>query len=209
MEILLNAFFSYQDPEIMVGSFLGAGYVNNRHNGFSSNLERGQLISLSIDNFIEKNPVCQNSILLLTPKYRKYSNRILRLYYDHFLARSWENYSDIPYQTFCDEIVEVMKSHNDLFPYKPKRVANRIIRKNLVLSLRTINGLNEYIKDMTRYNSYNALIQESVGDLVKNYDSFSKDFHLLFPEMIKECAPFETKDILNWESSHLLLSLHK
>jgi acyl carrier protein phosphodiesterase len=189
MEILLNAYFSYQHPEIMVGSFMGRGYVNNHHNSFNSNIERGQSISLSIDTFIESSPICQKSIQLLSPIARKYSSKILRLYYDHLLARNWEQYSDIPYEVFCSDVIEVLKNHNDVFPYKPKRIANRIIRKNLISSIRTINGLNEYIKDMTRYNSYNSIIQESIGDLVKNYDSFNKDFSLIFPEMENEFSP--------------------
>ena len=56
----------------------------------------------------------------------------------------------------CAEVISVMKGHNSLFPYKPKRVANRIIKKKGILQLRTINGLNQYIQDMTRYNSYNS-----------------------------------------------------
>jgi acyl carrier protein phosphodiesterase len=189
VEIVVNAFFSYHNPEIMVGSFLGRGYVNNHHNSFNSDIEKGQAISLSIDNFIENNPLCQKSIQRLSPKARKYGDKILRLYYDHLLARNWEQYSHIPYQVFCLEIVEVLKTHNDVFPYKPKRVANRIIRKNLASSIQSISGLNEYIKDMTRYNSYNSIIQEAIGDLVKNYDSFNNDFLRIFPEMEKELSP--------------------
>lgn len=190
MEILLNAFFSSHDPETMAGSFLGSSYVNNHNNYFNSNIEKGQAISASIDNFIETHPVCQKSVLLLSPKSRKYGSRILRLYYDHLLARHWEQYSEIPFDAFCLEIVDVLKTYNPIFPYKPKRVANRVIRKNLVSTIRTINGLNEYIKDMTRYNSYNSIIQESIGDLVKNYDSFNRDFRIIYPELEKECAPF-------------------
>lgn len=190
MEILLNSFFASHDPETMAGSFLGSGYVNNHNNHFNSNIEKGQAISVSIDHFIENHPVCQKSILLLSPKSRKYGSRILRLYYDHLLAKNWEQYSEIPFDIFCLDIVEVLKTYNHTFPYKPKRVANRVIRKNLVSTIRTINGLNEYIKDMIRYNSYNSIIQESIGDLVKNYDSFNRDFRILLPELEKECAPF-------------------
>lgn len=188
MEILLNAYFTNPDPEAMVGSFLGAGYINSQEYHFDSTVERGQAIGLAINEFIDHHPVCQQSIQLLSPKARKYGRTILKLYYDHFLASHWEQYSGIPYHQFCLDIVEVLKSHNHLFPYKPKRVVNRVIRKNLVSTLPTINGLNEYITEMTRYNSYNSNIRESIGDLVKNYASFSKDFGLIFPEMEREYA---------------------
>jgi acyl carrier protein phosphodiesterase len=197
MEILLNAYFTNPDPEAMVGSFLGSGYVNNHEHTFSSPIERGQAIGHSINDFIDNHPVCQQSIQLLSPKARKYGRTILKLYYDHFLARNWQQHSDIPYDQFCHEIVEVLKSHNHLFPYKPKRVVNRVIRKNLVSTLPTINGLNEYIREMTRYNSYNSSILESIGDLVKNYNSFSKDFDLIFPEMERECAPLYGKVLIS------------
>jgi len=192
MEILLNAYFSYGDSETMVGSLLGGSYVNNHNNKFAPSIERGQMISQAIDTFIESSPVCQKSIELLSPRARKYSLTILRLYYDHFLAKNWDKYSKAKYETFCADVIDVLKTQNDIFPYKPKRVANRIIRKNLISKLSTINGLNEYIQDMTRYNSYNSSISESIGDLIKNYDSFSKDFESIFPSLEKSLV-FETE----------------
>lgn len=185
MEILLNAYFSSQDSEIMVGSFLGGTYVNNHNNKFTPAIEQGQLISNSIDVFIKNNALCQKSLDLLSPKARKYGQTILRLYYDHFLAKNWERYSSVKYASFCDDILFVLKNNNDFFPYKPKRVVNRIIKKSLIAKLSSINGLNEYIQDMTRYNSYNLIICESIGDLVKNYESFSNDFENIFPELEK------------------------
>jgi acyl carrier protein phosphodiesterase len=195
MEILLNAHFSCHNPETMVGSFLGGNYVNNHNNKFAPNIEHGQLISFSIDEFIENHPVCQKSLDLLSPRARKYNRIILRLYYDHLLAKNWDKYSDVDYNTFCNEILSVLKTQNHFFPYKPKRVANRIIKKNLVSKLGTINGLNEYVQDMTRYNSYNSSITESIGDLVKNYDSFNKDFETIFPEM-EQAISYKTEKIL-------------
>ncbi len=200
MEIIVNAFYSNHNAETMVGSFLGNGYINNHHNKFTPSVEGGQMISRYIDEFIGKNPICQKSIDLLSPKVRKYGNTVLRLYYDHLLAKNWELYSPTSYQDFCEEIIEVMKTHNDLFPYKPKRVANRVIKKKGILQLRTISGLNEFIQDMTRYNSYNSSICESVGDLVKNYDSFNRDFREIFPEMEKEISYKTEKIVLSLAS---------
>ena len=195
MEILLNAFFSSHDQEIMVGSFLGGNYVNNHNNKFAPNIEQGQFISQSIDDFIEHNPICQKSIELLSPRARKFNKTILRLYYDHFLAKNWDSYSTIRYDVFCAEIVSVLKSQNHFFPYKPKRIANRIIRKGLISKLGSINGLNEYIEEMTRYNSYNLSICEAIGDLVKNYNSFSNDFATIFPALEKELSNKRTLSI--------------
>ncbi len=200
MEIIVNAFYSNHNAETMVGSFLGNGYINNHNTKFAPSMEGGQLISYYIDEFIEKNPICHKSIDLLSPKARKYSSTILRLYYDHLLAKNWANYSTISYEEFCTEVIAVLKSHNDLFPYKPKRVANRIIKKKGILQLTTISGLNQYIQDMTRYNSYNSSIVESVGDLVKNYDSFNRDFNEIFPEMEKEISYKTEKLVLSQAS---------
>jgi acyl carrier protein phosphodiesterase len=194
MEILLNAYFSSHNPEMMVGSFLGGGYVNNHHNKFTSGIEYGQQISGFIDDFIQNSPICQKSLDLLSPKSRKYGNTILRLFYDHFLAKNWESYSETKYEVFCLQIISVLKSHNEVFPYKPKRVANRIIKKKLIMNLKTINGLDEYMKDMIRYNSYNAVICESIGDLVKNYDSFHRDFKEIFPE-IERALSYKTEKL--------------
>ncbi|HVD98440.1 MAG TPA: ACP phosphodiesterase [Cytophagaceae bacterium] len=200
MEIIVNAYYSSHNAETMVGSFLGHGYINNHNNKFSSSIEEGQLISHYIDEFIQKHPLCRKSIDLISPKARKYAHTILRLYYDHLLARNWDQYGTSSYEDFCAEIIGVMKEHNSLFPYKPKRVANRIIKKKGILELRTINGLNQYIQDMTRYNSYNSSICESVGDLVKNYDTFNRDFREIFPEMEKEIAYKTEKLVLSQAS---------
>ena len=141
---------------------------------------------MAIDQFIETNPICQKSVELLSPKSRKYSNRILRLYYDHLLAKNWANYSNTSYEIYCNNITEILKVYSNTFPNKPKRVANRIIRKGLITPIQTINGLNEFIINMIRYNSYNSIILDSIGDLVKNYESFNRDFELVFHELEME-----------------------
>ncbi len=200
MEIIVNAFYSGQNAETMVGSFLGHGYINNHHNKFSPSIEAGQQISNYISDFIAGNPVCQQSLDLLSPKARKYGNTILRLYYDHLLAKNWQEYSEQSYEQFCMQVISVLKNHNELFPYKPKRVANRIVKKKSILQLNTISGLNGYIQDMTRYNSYNSSICESVGDLVKNYDLFNRTFREVFPEMEKEISYKTEKIVLSLAS---------
>src|SRR5690349_12341831 len=93
MNFLAHIFLSGDDPEIMVGNFIG-DFVKGRNldDRFSSGIVKGIELHRAIDEYTDSHPVVAQSKNRLRPKYRHYAPVIVDVFYDHFLAKNWKNY---------------------------------------------------------------------------------------------------------------------
>ncbi len=181
MEFLLNDYFNNFESASFIKSLTDSksNDSDDRYNLTNS----GIITTTDIERFIDTNPTCKEFMEKLSPKNKKYTITIFRLYFEHFLAKNWGEYSLIPFTVYCKQLNETLKQNNNILPYKVRRIATKVVRYNLIEKLDTINGLTNYIIQVKKLNTYNTFVAESVGDLVNHYSLFNELFHSFMLEM--------------------------
>jgi acyl carrier protein phosphodiesterase len=106
------------------------------------------------------------------------------VFYDHFLAKDFENIANIPLEEFCEYIYEILEKNIDKLPPRLQQFVPIMVSENILLSYRKLEGVQ---KALTRIN-HRISIKFSVKSAMKNlknvYKSLGNDFMKFFPCLI-------------------------
>src|SRR5690606_33121767 len=116
MNYLAHIYLSGNDDYITIGNFIADGIKGKDYKNFPKNIQIGILLHREIDTFTDAHPIVRQSTKRLHENYSHYSGVIVDILYDHFLAKNWLQYSDIPLATYVDAFYDNLETHFDLLP---------------------------------------------------------------------------------------------
>jgi acyl carrier protein phosphodiesterase len=184
LNFLAHLFLSGNDPEIMVGNFIG-DFVRGRnvHEQFRPAIALGIELHREIDDFTDSHAVVMESKKRLRPKYRHYSPVIVDMFYDHFLAKDWPNYHSLPLHQFALEAYSVLDEYNEHLPERVQGLLPHIIKGNWLYNYSRIEGIHGALSGMSRRTPYESRMDEATQDLREFYTEFGNEFSRFFPEL--------------------------
>src|SRR5688572_22768153 len=130
MNFLAHLYLSGNDEQLMVGHFIADSVKGSTYNNYPDGIKRGILLHRAIDNYSDHHPVFGKSVERLRPGYRKYAGVIVDIFYDHFLAKNWKDYSEKPLDVYAAEVHTLMLKNVVHFPQKSLLFLKYAIRTN-------------------------------------------------------------------------------
>jgi acyl carrier protein phosphodiesterase len=183
VNFLAHLHLSGDAPEMLVGNLMG-DFVKGRLVGsFPPGIEQGIRLHRRIDSFAAGNASFRESKARLDPSFGLYRGVMVDLFYDHFLARHWDDYSPIPFDAFVAAAYHTVTEYEGILPERLVRVFP-IIFTELIPSYREIGGIERALGRMAARLRRPNPLAEGVGDLVRHYDALHDDFSCFFPEAI-------------------------
>ena len=130
MNFLAHAYLSGNDDAILVGNFIADAVKGNSIDRFSEDIQKGIKLHREIDHFIDNHPVFHRSKQRLQKEYGKFSGVIIDIYYDHFLAKGWDTYSDKDLSEFALHVYRLMLENYSVLPPRSKRILPYMVIHN-------------------------------------------------------------------------------
>lgn len=186
MNFLAHAYLSGEDELIKIGNFIADAVKGNSYTRFPEGVQKGIMLHRFIDDYTDNHEVFRSSKKRLQSKYDKFSGVIVDIYYDHFLAKNWDQYSDVPLKDFVSEAYGILIDHFLLLPARSKRILPFMVSQNWLVGYANFKELDRVFKGMSnRVKRLNSGMEDAVTDLQKQYDLFYEDFSLFFPQLIE------------------------
>ena len=151
---------------------------------YPQQIQKGVLLHRAIDTFTDSHPITRKSSKRLHSRYRHYSMVIVDIYYDHFLARNWNSYSEVPLEKFTDNFYELLEENLHLMPETVQHMAPYMITDNWLLSYRELDGIHKVLKGLNRRTGLKSGMDQAVEELEGFYDEFQAEFTAFFDELI-------------------------
>jgi len=186
MNFLAHAFLSGDDPDVLFGNFVADSIKGNMLTNYSPEIQKGVVLHRAIDEFTDHHPVVRLSTNRLQPVFHKYSGVITDIYYDHFLAKYWNDYTDLDLSTFVSRVYKLLIMRYTILPPRSKRILPWMIAQNWLVGYANLNDLQRVFNGMSRRARFDSGMDQSVGFLKIHYDEFLVDFRLFFPDLMKE-----------------------
>src|SRR5690606_31319115 len=119
MNFLAHLYLSGDDPEVMVGNFIG-DFVKGRdlRSRFRPGIAAGIGLHRAIDEYTVGPPVVARSKRRLRPELRHYPPVVADMFYDHSLGANWSPYHIAPLPRYPVGMYPLLKSHQDVLPSK-------------------------------------------------------------------------------------------
>lgn len=183
MNFLAHLYLS-GSPKIMVGNFIG-DFVKGKNvrARFEPDIAKGIEFHRAIDYFTDLHPTVKLSKNRLRPKYRHYSGIIVDIFYDHFLARNWDQYGEVPLTDYAANVYRLMQEYKAILPEEVNQLLPYMSRGNWLVNYARLEGIEKALSGMSRRTTYESRMNEAIEDLKISYPEFQHEFEAFFPEL--------------------------
>ncbi|MBH8572629.1 DUF479 domain-containing protein [Nostocaceae cyanobacterium CENA369] len=187
MNWLAHLFLSEPNVESRLGNLLADIVKGSARQTLNSHLQRGIECHQVIDKFTDTHIVVQRSKERIDLNYRRFSGVLVDVFYDHFLAKNWSDYSHVTLDEFTAEIYESFQAYQGEIPAIVSEVINRVATEDWLGSYRNVvgveNTLERISKRLSRKLNRSFILTNAVSELITHYDAFEYDFQEFFPEL--------------------------
>ncbi|MBO0341078.1 MAG: ACP phosphodiesterase [Allomuricauda sp.] len=184
MNFLAHIYLSFDDEEITLGNFFADHIRGNRYKHLPDKIQKGILLHREIDTFTDAHPTARKSSKRLHENYHHYSRVIVDIYYDHFLAKNWSDYSTIPLEEFVENFYILLEDNYDILPMATKRMMPYMIADNWLLNYANLTGIDRVLNGMNRRTKNKSRMNFAILDLEEHYTEFENEFTSFFKELI-------------------------
>lgn len=184
MNFLAHIYLSGDSDEIKVGNFIGDYVKGNNYEKYPELVKKGIILHREIDYFTDHHPIFNKSKRHLQKRYHKYAGVIVDIFYDHFLASEWENFSRIPLPKFVMNMHEILVSNYFILPAEIKAFLPFFIINNWLEAYTSIEGIATVLRRMTKRTTLPRETSFAISELREKYCIFRDDFYRFFPDLI-------------------------
>ncbi|WP_111709556.1 acyl carrier protein phosphodiesterase [Lutibacter citreus] len=184
MNFLAHIYLSKNDNNILIGNFISDAIKGKSYKKYPKEIQVGLILHRNIDNFTDTHPIVKRSMRRLNPRYRHFDGVIIDILYDHFLAKNWSNYSEIPLETYAENVYQFLTKHVDSFPEELQKLLPNMIKYNWLVNYASLEGIERVLGGMNRRTKGISQMDLAIEDLKLHYDEFEADFTSFFQEII-------------------------
>ena len=164
----------------MADSIKGKKYLK-----YSKDIQKGIILHRAIDYYTDTHPIVKVGVQRLFPIYGHYSGIIIDIFYDHFLAANWKNYSEIPLKKYTLKFYQLLEENIETLPAKVRNFMPYMIKDNWLLSYAEIEGIDQVLAGMNRRTGSKSGMNLATKELKQYYPEFQQEFERFFEDLIK------------------------
>ena len=183
MNFLAHIYLSGENDSIKIGNFMADGIHGKNFDEFPPDVQIGIRLHREIDSFTDFHPIFRQSKHRLHERYGHYSGVIMDIFYDHFLAKNFSNYSNVPLADFAQNFYHLLDENTAILTPRFKMILPVLKEENWLLLYATIPGMSHILYNMDRRTHLKSKMQFSVEELQLFYTEFETEFTLFFAEM--------------------------
>ena len=184
MNFLAHIYLSGEDEKLMVGNFIGDYVKGKNYENYPSPIKEGILLHRQVDYFTDKHPYFRKAKKLVVEEFGLYSGIVIDLFFDYFLAKNWNKYSDINLRSFTKRAHAILLTN---FFHLPKRVQGFLpflIQNRRLESYATVSGIYKSLETMSRYTSLPEKAEVAKSILIQNIYALEEYFTAFFSDII-------------------------
>ncbi|AFY78402.1 MAG: DUF479 domain-containing protein [Hydrococcus sp. C42_A2020_068] len=187
MNYLAHLFLAEDTPESRIGNLLGdfvKGSLERYKTHYSESILKGIETHRRVDFFTDTHYFYKESKQRLSKIHRHFSGVIIDIFYDHFLAKNWSQFSKESLEEFADKIYKILEKNRNILPERLQRNLPVMISENWLVLYKKIEGIDLACQRLSRRIKRANSLALAQDELLKNYDEIELDFLSFFPEII-------------------------
>lgn len=188
MNHLAHLLLSDADSMVRAGNLMGDFVRGRLEQRFPPRLEHGLRLHRRIDAFTDRHPAVQHSRGRFQPPFRRYAGILVDVYYDHLLARHWDDYVDQPLADFCREVYADLGRERRHMPAPLQRYVEHMQRYDLLGGYRERDGVTRALGAIGRRLRRANPLAEAAAVLMTMEAGLTADFRRFFPALVDQAC---------------------
>ena len=184
MNFLAHIYLSGDNDLIKIGNFMADGIRGKHFESYPLEIQKGIILHRSIDTFTDAHPIFRQSTKKLHEKYHHYAGVIVDVFYDHYLAKNWNRYSDEKLEEFVARFYQSLHDNYSILTERTIGMMPYMIEHNWLVSYQTIEGINRILTQMDQRTKNESKMRFATNELSEFYSEFEEEFTNFFQELI-------------------------
>ncbi len=185
MNFLAHLYLSGKNKDILIGNFIADAVKGKSYKNYTKKIQIGILLHREIDTYTDAHPIVRKSKRRLHKRYKHYNGVIIDIFYDHFLAKNWRKYSEIPLAIYAENNYRFFQDNFKILPEKIQYMLPYMITHNWLVNYASKKGIERVLIGMNNRTKGISKMNLAIEDLHLFYNEFENDFFLFFEELIQ------------------------
>ena len=183
MNYLAHIYLSGDNDALKIGNFISDFIRGNKYKNYPEAIQKGILLHRKIDSFTDENAIVRKSKRRLHERYKHYDGIIIDIIFDHFLAKNWQQFSEVSLLDYETHFLELLKSNFEILPVKVQQIFPYMKEQKWLSSYATLEGIEKVLKGVNKRTNGKSKMDRAITDLKTLYVEFEQDFTLFFIEL--------------------------
>ena len=184
MNFLAHIYLSGDNDLIKIGNFMADGIRGRQYEKYPLGIQKGIILHRAIDTFTDAHPIFRQSTKRLHQNYHHYAGVIVDVFYDHFLAKNWNTYSDERLEDFVARFYQSLSDNKSVLSERTLMVMPYMFEQNWLVSYQTVEGINRILTQMDHRTKNLSKMRFATNELSEFYSEFENEFTKFFEELI-------------------------
>ena len=184
MNFLAHIYLSGDNDLIKIGNFMADGIRGRQYEKYPLEIQKGIILHRAIDTFTDAHPIFRQSTKRLHQNYHHYAGVIVDVFYDHFLAKNWNTYSDERLEDFVARFYQSLSDNKSVLSERTLMVMPYMFAQNWLVSYQTVEGINRILTQMDHRTKNLSKMRFATNELSEFYSEFENEFTKFFEELI-------------------------
>lgn len=183
MNFLAHAYLSFDQDEILIGNFIGDFVRGKMVDTFSIGIRQGIWLHREIDKFTDSHPLVKAGQSYLRPTFGHYSTVITDIFFDYFLGKYWDKYSQKTLEQFAEETYQTISKYEKNLPEEFKAMFFWMRSQNWLLNYRTFEGIQRSLTGLSKRARFDSKMEVATQFLVEKEKEFESIFFAFFEDL--------------------------
>lgn len=188
MNFLGHLYFSNNDHQLMYANLHGDFVRGKDLSRFPKKMEQGITLHRMIDDYIDHHPIVLELLHKLYEPLPKVAGIAVDLYFDHILAKEWDQFHSTPLDQFIDGFYDAEIENESFYSPKFKLMIARMKERNWLYQYQFEYGLMKACKGVSSRISFPNVL-DSAHHIFKTYE---KDVETCFHAFMEAAIPHHT-----------------
>lgn len=186
MNFLGHFYLSQNDTGLILGNYIADFVKGKSYRLYPEEVARGILLHRRIDEFTDTHAMVRQGRRRLFEKYRHFGGIIIDMYYDHYLASRWHEYSGSSLTDFADFIYQTIEKNLASLPSQSQYMFTYMKNGNWLMRYRTMEGLDKSLRGMAGRINHPSKLEQANEELQRYYTEYNDEFSLFMTDLVRE-----------------------
>lgn len=182
MNYLAHLHLGLHTPDALVGSLAGDFVKGPLKGERPEALENAVRLHRAIDAYTDRHTAIAQTAALFPRALRRTRGIALDVFFDHCLAKHWEQYAEQPIDSFTQQVYRALAQSHHL-PEGLARIAPRMSEQNWLASYHEWSVVERALNGIARRLSRPELLDGSFQVLNQHYEQLEDLFHQIYPDL--------------------------
>jgi len=185
MNTLAHLYLSGDDPDLLLGNFIGDSVRGDDFLQLEYRVQQGVLLHRKIDRFTDQHAAFKHICSIMRDGFSRYAPVVADVFLDHFLARDWERFNTQPLKEYVQWAQGLLASRIEGCPERSRRYFHYLNKTNTLVQYQSIDGICNTLSQMSKRTRFKSGMENAEPVLTNCYNELEENFEIFFPEVVK------------------------